>query len=84
MIGAFVRMKRRELGLTQQELATQAGVGLNFVYQLESGKETVQLDCVVKVLQALGHRLEAVPVDAAPLGFAGPRPLRQPARLPWD
>jgi y4mF family transcriptional regulator len=53
-IGSFVRMKRREMNLSQTELAERAGVGLNFVYQLEKNKPTVQLNCARQVLQALG------------------------------
>ena len=56
-IGAFVRSERKRLGWTQQELANRAGVGLNFVYQLEKNKPTVQLNSVNQVLLALGFRV---------------------------
>ena len=56
-IGTFVRGERKRLGWTQQELADRAGVGLNFVYQLEKNKPSVQLNSVNQVLHALGFRV---------------------------
>lgn len=49
-IAAFIKQKRKELGLTQEEFAIRSGLGLRFVRELEQGKETVRL---VKVNQAL-------------------------------
>ena len=56
-IGSFVREERLRKGLTQQQLADSANVGLNFVYQLEKNKETVRMDCTTQVLRALGFDL---------------------------
>ena len=57
-LAANVRTRRRQLRLDQAELAELAGVSERFVYALESGKRTVQLDKVVAVLSALGLHLE--------------------------
>ncbi len=54
-VGDFVRGERKRQGLTQQQLATKSGVGLNFVYQLEKNKPSVQLDSLNQVLRALGY-----------------------------
>ena len=51
MIGKIVKEERKKAGLTQEEFALRAGLGLRFVRELEQGKETVRLD---KVNQALG------------------------------
>ena len=59
-IGSFVKTERKRLGWTQQELADKSGVGLNFVYQLEKNKRTVQLDTTNQVLGALGYRVGAI------------------------
>ena len=59
-IGLFVKTERKRLGWTQQELADKSGVGLNFVYQLEKNKRTVQLDTTNQVLGALGYRVGAI------------------------
>lgn len=54
VLGAAVRRQRKLLGLTQEELALHAGVGLAFLYELETGKPTVRLDKVLAVLRVLG------------------------------
>jgi HTH-type transcriptional regulator / antitoxin HipB len=43
-IAKLIAYHRNRSGLTQQELATLAGVGKNLVYELEKGKETVRLE----------------------------------------
>jgi HTH-type transcriptional regulator/antitoxin HipB len=53
-----VRARRAQLQLRQEEVADLAGVSERFVYALESGKRTVQLDKVIAVLSALGLHLE--------------------------
>jgi len=53
-----VRARRAALRLRQEEVADLAGVSERFVYALENGKQTVQLDKVLAVLQALGMHLE--------------------------
>ena len=58
-IGAYVKQKRKEAGLTQEEFAMRSGLGLRFVRELEQGKETVRLDKVNQALQMFG--MEAVP-----------------------
>lgn len=55
---AEVRARRLQLRLRQNELADLAGVSERFVYALENGKRTVQLDKVLAVLNALGLHLE--------------------------
>jgi len=57
----FVKSKRRELGLTQRDLADRAGLGLRFIRDLEQGKESLRLDKVNQVLALFGHKMEPVP-----------------------
>jgi HTH-type transcriptional regulator/antitoxin HipB len=57
-LGTTVRRRRRELGLTQEEVAGVARTGQRFVGDLEAGKPTVQLAEVLRVLGALGLELE--------------------------
>ncbi len=56
----FVRQERVRQGLTQKQLAEKSRVGLNFVYQLENQKQTVQLDKTNQVLHALGYEVGAL------------------------
>lgn len=53
-----VRVRRTQLKLRQEELADLAGVSERFVYALENGKQSVQLDKLLAVLNALGLHLE--------------------------
>ena len=56
-LGLAVKKKRKADGLTQQELAAIAMVGVRFISDLENGKPTVQLRSVIRVLKALGLQL---------------------------
>ena len=58
-IAEFVKQKRKEAGLTQEEFAMRSGLGLRFVRDLEQGKETVRLDKVNQALAMFG--MKAVP-----------------------
>jgi len=54
---SFVKQKRKELKLTQEDLALNAGVGLRFVRDLEQGKKTLRLDKVNDVLALFGKEV---------------------------
>ncbi len=56
----FVKNKRKELGLTQEDLAKRAGVGLRFIRDLEQGKESLKTDTLNKVLKLFGKTLGPV------------------------
>lgn len=51
-VAYFIRKKRKEKGVTQEQLAKMSGVGLAFLKRLESGDENLHL---AKVLQVLRH-----------------------------
>lgn len=60
-IRKFVKDKRKELGLTQEDLAKRAGVGLRFIRDLEQGKVVNKITTLNKVLKLFGRTLG--PVD---------------------
>ena len=60
-IGQYIKRERKKLGLTQEEFAVRAGLGIRFVRELEQGKETVRLDKVNQALAMFGK--QAVPGD---------------------
>jgi HTH-type transcriptional regulator/antitoxin HipB len=62
-LASVVRARRRELGLTQEELAGVIGVSRVFVGQLEGGKANVRLELVLRLVQALGLDVELRPRD---------------------
>ena len=53
-IGAALRDRRRDLRITQEDLALSIGVNRKVIGQLEGGKETVRLDIALKAARALG------------------------------
>ncbi len=61
-ISIFVKEKRKQLKITQLELAERAGVGLRFVRELEQGKATLRLDKVNQVLALFGAKVGVIPV----------------------
>lgn len=62
-LGQAARAARKQLGLTQPQLALAAGVGVRFIVELEAGKPTLRLENVLRVLHALGATLT---VDGLP------------------
>ena len=56
-LATFVKAKRKQFGLTQEELSRKSGVGLRFVRELEQGKETLRMDKVNQVLSLFGAEL---------------------------
>ena len=57
-LGRVVEAQRKEAGLTQVALASLAGVGSNYIYQIEAGKTTAHISKVLDVLSALGLQLK--------------------------
>jgi y4mF family transcriptional regulator len=62
-ISMFVRRKRKEAGLTQEDFAVRTGLGLRFVRELEEGKSTVRLDKVNQALSLFGYEAGPVPQE---------------------
>jgi y4mF family transcriptional regulator len=53
----FIKTKRKEANLTQQEFAERAGVALTVVRKIEQGKENLSLSKVNQVLLMFGSKL---------------------------
>lgn len=72
-LGHALRVARKELGLTQPQLALAAGVGVRFIVDLEAGKATVRLENVMRVIDALGGeiQLNGLPSPSAPDPLVG-------------
>ena len=52
--GETLRGERRALGLTQDDLALAAGLGLRAVHDVEAGKKTAHLETWLNAAEALG------------------------------
>jgi y4mF family transcriptional regulator len=59
-LGEFVKERRREVHLTQEEFAERAGVALTVVRKIEQGKTNLNMDKVNSVLRMFGHELAPV------------------------
>lgn len=55
-----VKQKRKELSLSQAELAMRVGVGLRFIRDVEQGKESIRMDKLNQVLRYFGLEVGAV------------------------
>lgn len=56
-VAYFIRKKRKEKGLTQEELAKSSSVGLAFLKRLEGGDENLHLAKVLQVMRFLNADL---------------------------
>lgn len=61
--GAFIRSRRRALGITQNECAKMIGVSHATMSALENGK-CVASATLHKAMHVLGYKVFAVPEDA--------------------
>jgi y4mF family transcriptional regulator len=59
-LAEFVKNRRKQLNLTQEEFAEKAGVALTVIRKIEQEKENLSLSKVNQVLQLFGHVLGPV------------------------
>jgi y4mF family transcriptional regulator len=59
-LSEFVKERRKEAKLTQEEFADRAGIALTVVRKIEQGKTNLHMDKVNIVLQMFGHELAPV------------------------
>ena len=64
-LAEFVKERRKEVNLTQEEFAERAGVALTVIRKIEQGKTNLNMDKVNLVLRMFGHEL--VPVESKDL-----------------
>lgn len=57
-VGQAIRVRRKELGITQPHLAEVAGVSTNTLYKLEKGQGNPTLDVLNKLAEVLGMELK--------------------------
>lgn len=65
-LAALVRERRRQLGLTQAELARRCGTSPRWMVSFEAGKPSVQLGMVLHVLASLGMALDTMVTSDEP------------------
>lgn len=57
-LAEVIRMHRKAARLSRAQLAEMAGVGKTVIYDIEKGKETIQLDTLRKILKVLNIKIE--------------------------
>lgn len=60
LLAEIIRKHRKAAGLSQIQLAEMAGVGKTVVFDLEKGKESVQLDTLQKILAVLNIKVQLI------------------------
>lgn len=60
-LATAVRGRRQSLGLSQADLATRAGVSRPWLSDVEAGKPTAEIGRVLRLVDALGLRLDLTP-----------------------
>ena len=63
-IGTLIREARKNLGVTQKDLALTSGTGIRFIIDLEKGKDTCEIGKALRVLNTLGIRITLTPPPA--------------------
>lgn len=57
-LNAIIQFHRKKSGLSQADLALYAGVGKTAIFDIESGKRTIRLDTLLKILKVLNIKIE--------------------------
>lgn len=58
ILAKTVRYYRKQSGLSQHQLAKLAGVGKTVIFDIEKGKETIQLDTLLKIFDVLNIKIK--------------------------
>ena len=64
-LAEILKLHRKAAGLSRIQLAELAGVGKTVIFDIENGKESVQLDTLRKILKVLNIKI----VLTSPLMF---------------
>lgn len=57
-IGEIIRIRRKQLNITQPHLADIAGVSINTIYKIENGDANPTLEVLNKIAEVLGLELK--------------------------
>lgn len=56
--GNIIKERRKELSITQRELAALAGIGINTLTKIERGEANPSLKVVLSILNTLGLEMD--------------------------
>lgn len=58
-IGLMIKQARKELGLTQEELAVKSGTSKHYISRIENNKSGIELSTLIKIIEGgLGRHLQ--------------------------
>jgi y4mF family transcriptional regulator len=57
-LGETIKLRRKELGITQPHLAELAGISLNTLYKLERGQSNPSLEVLNKLAEVMGMEIK--------------------------
>jgi transcriptional regulator with XRE-family HTH domain len=83
MAGRMLRRARRRAGLTQRQLAAEAGIPQETIARIEAGRVDPRLRTLDRLLEACGFGLEVEPrlgIGVDRTLFDGPLALTEPER----
>lgn len=58
ILATVIKKHRKAAGLSQLRLAEMSGVGKTVIFDIEKGKETIQLDTLRKILAVLNIKVQ--------------------------
>ncbi|WP_414017885.1 helix-turn-helix transcriptional regulator [Chitinophaga sancti] len=61
LLSKTIKAKRKENGLTQEDLSIKSGLGLRLIREIEQGKTTMRMDKVNQLLNLFGMELVPAP-----------------------
>jgi y4mF family transcriptional regulator len=61
LLSKTIKAKRKENGLTQEDLSLKSGLGLRLIREIEQGKITMRMDKVNQLLNLFGMELVPAP-----------------------
>ena len=79
VMGKRIRLLRKQMNLTQEELAAQVGVSLSFMGHIERGTRQPSLDHLVRLSKALGVSTDFLLTGSMDLSIT-----REQAHMLWD
>jgi y4mF family transcriptional regulator len=61
LLSRTIKAKRKENGLTQEDLSLKSGLGLRLIREIEQGKTSMRMDKVNQLLTLFGMELVPAP-----------------------
>ena len=58
ILATVIKKHRKAAGLSQLQLAEMAGIGKTVVFDIEKGKQTIQLDTLRKIMAVLNIKVQ--------------------------